>query len=261
MSPLRNIKLTIQYDGTGFLGWQVQPQGPTIQGELEKALRRITGVKTVLTGSGRTDAGVHALGQVANFRTDSKIPVEGLLKGLNSLLPPSIAVVKAEEVPLEFHSIRDSLLKEYRYHLIISSFPQPLWNKRAWVLSHPLDIASMQQAAGIFKGTHDFTSFRASGSEARTSVRTVYRCEISRCGHSPFPPSGGIHFDINVAADGFLRYMVRNMVGILVEIGKGARSPMDVNRILEARNRSAAGRTAPPEGLYLVKVAYREDKV
>ncbi len=261
MPSLRNIKLTIQYDGTRFLGWQVQPQGPTVQGELEKALQRITGEKIVLIGSGRTDAGVHALGQTANFRTSSKIPLDGLLKGLNSLLPPDISVIGAVEVPFEFHAIRDSLLKEYRYHLIVSPFPQPLWRHRAWILRHPLDLASMQRASSLFTGTHDFTSFRASGSEARTSVRTVYKCEVSLSACSLFPDTQGLHYDINVAADGFLRYMVRNMVGVLVEIGKGIRAPLDINKILNARDRSAAGRTAPPEGLYLVKVAYRENKV
>ncbi len=257
MSPsFRNIKLTIQYDGTAYLGWQRQPQGPTIQAELEQALSSITGEDITLIGSGRTDSGVHALGQVANFRTTSRIPTEGLIKGLNSMLPGDIAVTEAAEVPLEFHAIRDSVLKEYRYHLIVCPVPQPLWRHRAWTLQQRLDINAMRKAASYFPGTHDFSSFRASGSEAKTSIRTVFRCEVATLDERPFPSVHGEHFHIIVAANGFLRYMVRNMVGLLVEVGLGTRPPECVPEVLQARDRSLAGRTAPPQGLYLVRVEY-----
>ncbi len=254
--PLRNIRLTIQYDGTAYLGWQRQPQGPTIQAELERALKRMTGEEITLTGSGRTDAGVHALGQVANFRTSAGIPLQGFLKGLNSMLPDDIAITGVEEVPPGFHAIRDCIRKEYCYHLISSPLPQPLWKNRAWVVPGPLDPAAMEQAASLFLGTHDFSSFRASGSEARTSVRTVSLCKVEDLGSRPFPSTRARHLLVVVAADGFLRYMVRNMVGLLVEIGLGRRPAGCIPEVIAAADRSAAGPTAPAQGLYLVKVEY-----
>jgi len=254
---LRNIRLTIQYDGTGFLGWQRQARGPTVQEELEKALSVMTGETVSVIGSGRTDAGVHALGQVANFKTKSNIPLSGLVKGLNSLLPRQIAVTEALEVPLEFHAIRDAVAKEYEYRIISAKTRQPLWENRAWVITRPLDLEGMQAAATHLTGTHDFSSFMASGSQVKTTVRTIHTLEVSCSIDECFPPVKGQHYQITVAADGFLRYMVRNITGILVEVGLGKRDPDAVRHVLKATDRCRAGPTAPAQGLYLMRVMYK----
>ncbi len=228
----------------------------TIQGVIEAALEKMTGEHVRIIGSGRTDAGVHALGQVANFYTHTEIPTEGLLKGLNSLLPGDIAILDVSEVSPGFHSIRDSVCKLYCYRILAADTRVPLWRDRAWVLNRPLDLGSMKEAILPLRGTHDFSSFRASGSSASTSVRTVYLCEIESVTGEIFPPSRGIHYTFRIAADGFLRYMVRNIVGLLVQIGLGIRSSGDMTEVLASRDRSAAGLTAPAHGLYLEQVFY-----
>ena len=258
---LRNIRLTIQYNGTRYHGWQRQIDPLTIQEVIETALRKMTGEQVRITGSGRTDAGVHALAQVANFHTDTEIPIEGLLKGLNSLLPKDIAILAASEIPSEFHSIRDSISKVYCYRILVADTRIPLWEERAWVLNRPLDLASMKEALLPLMGTHDFSAFRASGSSANTSVRTVYLCKIKAVTGEIFPPSGGIHYMFHIAADGFLRYMVRNIVGLLVQIGLGTRSPKDMAQVLASRDRSTAGPTAPARGLYLKHVFYDKSNI
>ena len=253
----RNIKLTLSYCGSRFHGWQRQPGVLTVQEVLEKAVSTITGEEPSLIASGRTDAGVHALGQVVNFRTQSTIPLDGLVKGLNSMLPSDIAVLSARDVPWKFHAIGSSVAKRYRYLIINSATRLPLWEERAWVFTRgELDQENMDRAARVLEGTHDFTSFTASGSSAKTRERTVFQCSVSRLEHPLFPPAPGRHFMFTIAADGFLRYMVRNIAGLLVEIGAGRRDSREMVHVLEARDRGAAGPTAPPHGLYLVNVEY-----
>ena len=253
---MRTIRLTLQYDGTGYHGWQIQPGVPTIQGTLEQVLARMTGERIRVIGSGRTDRGVHALGQVASFRTSSTIPLEGLLKGMNSLLPPDIVVLEARECPEGFHALRDAKGKLYAYLLVTSPVRLPLLSSRAWVLPSRMDTGPVREALDRILGTHDFHGFQAGGSEVRSTVRTVTRAELTEV---PIPP--GIHPEAKgylflVEADGFLRYMVRNIVGLLVEIGRGGKGPETVDRVFETGDRALFGAPAPPSGLYLVKVYY-----
>lgn len=255
-TPLRNIKLLLAYDGTGFHGWQRQALQPTIQKVLEAAIALLTQERVSIIGSGRTDAGVHALGQVANFRTHSGIPVEGLLRGLNSILPHEIAVLSATVVPADFHARYHALGKTYGYRLLVSPVRSPLFRHRAWVLNHPLDLDAMREAVGSLVGRHDFRAFQASGGSVKTSVRTVFSCGIEALHLDRPSPPDAKHYIFSIAADGFLRYMVRNIAGTLVQIGLDKRSPADMAQILKAADRSAAGPTAPPHGLYLERVHY-----
>jgi tRNA pseudouridine38-40 synthase len=257
---VRNIKLTIQYDGTRYHGWQRQAGSASIQEVVEDSLEKMTGSRVSLIGSGRTDAGVHALAQVANFRTESQIPLEGFMRGLNSLLPNDIAIVSATDVPLDFHAIRDAVCKVYCYHIIVGATRVPVWETRSWTLSRPLDVGCMIQALRSLKGCHDFSAFQASGSRVKGSRRTVYHLEIESLDREIFPPSGARHYVLTIAADGFLRYMVRNIVGLLVEIGMGRRHPDEAAAVLASRNRAEAGPTAPPQGLYLRRVFYGNEE-
>ena len=252
----RNIKLVISYDGSAFHGWQFQPEMRTVQDVLEKAVERLTGGHSRICASGRTDAGVHAEGQVVNFHTSSRIPLRAFVNGLNSLLPSDISVLEAEDADPGFHAIGNCRSKEYEYRILCSSVRQPLWHRRAWLCLGPFDIASMRAAASCFLGTHDFTSVRASGCSARHPVRTVTQCDVRQEPVFSGYPARGILFVIRIAANGFLRYMVRNISGLLVEVGTGMRSPDEVPGILDACDRSVAGITAPPHGLYLTKVVY-----
>ncbi len=257
MAPARrNIKLTISYCGTGYHGWQRQAGHLSIQQVLEEAIEKMTGERVCLKASGRTDAGVHALAQVASFRTGSAIPLEGFFRGLNSILPGDIAVLRVEEVPWKFHPIADALSKTYCYHLISSYSPLPLWRKRAWIMDKALDYEAMEQAVDYFVGTQDFSAFMASGSSVKNAVRTIYSCKIDVINGPLFPPTGGRHFLFTIAANGFLRYMVRNIVGLVVDIGLGKRKVADVAAVLASRDRSMAGPTAPAHGLYLMEVVY-----
>ncbi|MBW1671168.1 MAG: tRNA pseudouridine synthase A [Deltaproteobacteria bacterium] len=192
--PSRNIKLTIQYNGTKYHGWQRQVGQISIQEVIQAAIEKMTGEQVCLVGSGRTDAGVHALAQVANFHTDSKIPLEGFLKGLNSLLPEDIAILATSEAFPDFHSIRNSICKIYCYHILVSDTKSPFWNKRAWLLNRSLDIHSIEMAFPPLIGTHDFSAFKASGSNAKTGIRTIYLCEIKPIILGIFPSSGGLHY-------------------------------------------------------------------
>ncbi len=255
----RKIRLLIQYDGSAFAGWQAQKTGITVQQTIEEALARMTGESCALLGSGRTDAGVHALGQVATFTTSSTIPCEGLVKGLNSLLPREVSILDVSEADPDFHPIASAVAKSYVYIVIRSSIRLPLMEKRAWVLDRELNLDAMARAGGMLEGTHDFTSFKASGSGANTSVRTLFRCEVRENIHGPIPLVHWPCYTFYVAANGFLRYMVRNIVGYLVEIGLGRRKAEETSSVLEARDRSVAGMTAPPHGLYLKRVYYPGD--
>ena len=245
----RNIKLILEYDGTNYHGWQSQ-QGsgvPTIQDALEEALRKLTKEHIRTVSSGRTDAGVHALGHVANFPTESRIPAEAWAPALNSLLPADIRVLASEEAAPDFHARFSAKRKQYRYHVLARRAPSALSRNHAWHVDRKLNLAVMRRAAGVLVGKHDFSSFRSAGCSAKTPVRKLKALTIKRKGDL---------VEVTLEADAFLMHMARNIVGTLVEAGLGRFTPDDVKRILKSRDRSTAGRTAPAHGLYLVTVFY-----
>ncbi len=247
---MRNIALVLEYDGTGLSGFQRQAEQQshlTVQGALEEAIRRVTGETVRVIGAGRTDAGVHAVGQVANFRCQSQMPVERLPLALNAHLPRQIVVREAFEVPVAFHARFHAAAKVYRYLIWNRRVISPFWGRYAWHIPVPLDVTAMAVAAERLVGRHDFRAFRASGSSVRSSVRTVYRCQVGRQG--PWVV-------LTVEADGFLYHMVRIMAGTLVEVGRGRQPPGWVAEVLASGNRDRAGPTAPAHGLWLVKVKY-----
>ena len=250
MDLRRNIRLLLEYDGTRYHGWQRQADAATIQQTLEEALARLTGEKVALIGSGRTDAGVHALGQVANFRTTSAIPLTAFHKGLNSLLPRDIAVLAATEAAPEFHARKSARAKTYEYRILNRETRSPLHHNYAWWIAPPLDLAAMAGAAAVLPGEHDFAAFRASGSDNINPVRRVLAASWRE------GPGGWLSFTIT--ATGFLRGMVRSLVGTMVEVGRGKAPPTMLAELLESGARHLAGPTAPPQGLYLVEVFYGE---
>ena len=276
---MRNIKLTLAYDGSEFHGWQLQPGVATVQGALADAARKITQEKIFIHGASRTDAGVHALGQVAHFKTHSPLSAAEFQRALNALLPPAIRVVAAEEVGPDFHARWQALAKTYQYRILRGRVVPPFEWRRALHYPWPLDEGAMAEAARMFEGEHDFTSFAASsGSEEddrdRNTLRVIYRSElVSR----PYWPLGTQFFgpalpaaDVStpdgaprdeelvyiVRGKSFLRYMVRKIVGTLLEVGKGKMTRADITQLFEARDRSRSGQTVPPEGLYLVSLEY-----
>lgn len=249
---MRTLKLTIAYDGTAYAGWQVQPERPTVQETLENAIAKVTGRHTRTLASGRTDAGVHALGQVVGFRTDSALPPEVLLRALNANLPHDVAVLNVAEVSNDFHPIADVLRKRYRY--LIDDGPVRDVFQRHFVWHYiygRLDADAMSRAAAALVGTHDFSSFESSGAERKTSVRTVFELSIERGGAGQGGPIA-----IEIEADGFLYNMVRAIVGTLVEVGRGSRPEGWPAEVLAAQDRRLAGPTAPPQGLFLLRVRY-----
>jgi tRNA pseudouridine38-40 synthase len=251
---MRNIKLTIAYDGADFHGWQIQPGLPTIQGALADAAHKITQEKTMIHGASRTDTGVHALGQVAHFKTQSLLSAEEFQRALNALLPPAIRILAAEEVGPDFHARWQAQGKTYRYRIYRGRVLAPFEYRRALHYSGPLDEDAMTATARQFEGEHDFTSFAASsGSEVddseRDMARVLYSSEIVR-----EPAREEIAYVVRGRS--FLRYMVRKIVGTLIEVGKGRLAPADIPQLFEARDRSRSGPTAPPEGLYLVSLEY-----
>jgi tRNA pseudouridine38-40 synthase len=249
---MRNLKLVLAYDGTEFSGWQVQPGAATVQGTLASAIGRVTGEAVLPQGSGRTDAGVHALAQVATLAIQSPIPAENLVIALNDILPASIRVLEAAEVPAEFHARKSARAKTYRYTMFRGSICPPFRARYVWHYPYPLDEAMMQQVAGCIVGKHDFTSFAAvdpeRGKEGQVSnIRTVFHSSWNR-------EEGELIY--TVRGSGFLHHMVRNLVGTFLLAGKGALTVSDLTKIIEARSRAAAGATAPASGLCLVSVEY-----
>jgi len=245
---MRNIRLTLEYDGTRYHGWQRQKNALTIQEVLETALARLCGDAVKLHGSGRTDAGVHALGQIANFRTLSHIPLKAFHAGLNSLLPPDIAVLEAAEVPPEFHARKSARAKTYEYRILNRPNRSPLHHHYGWWIAARLDLDAMAAAAALLPGEHDFSAFRASGSGNRNPVRQISAARWQT------HPGGWLRF--TVTANGFLRGMVRSLVGTMVEIGRGKAPPEKLPELLRSGDRRLTGPTAPPQGLYLVEVVY-----
>jgi tRNA pseudouridine38-40 synthase len=249
----RNLKLTLAYDGHDFAGWQVQPDRPTIQGTLLSAIEHLTGEKTLPQGSGRTDAGVHALAQVASVALASPIPVANLRTALNDILPSSIRVLYAEEVPADFHARRSARAKTYRYRIYRNEVCPPFLSRYVHHHPYPLSEERMVATAGLVVGEHDFTSFAAvdpeSGKEGMgiDNVRSIYASAWMREGEE---------LVYAVRGNGFLHHMVRNLVGTFLLIGKGSLDAADLARILAQRDRSAAGPTAPASGLFLVSVEY-----
>jgi tRNA pseudouridine38-40 synthase len=249
---MRNLKLLLAYDGTEFSGWQVQPEAATIQGALASAIGRVTGEKVLPQGSGRTDAGVHALGQVATFATQSPIPPQNLVVALNDILPPAIRVLEAAEAPAEFHARKSARSKTYRYRMYRGDICPPFLARYVWHYPYPLDEDAMREVAPLIVGEHDFTSFAAVDPERRreeegSNVRRIFCSGWERQGDE---------FVYTVRGNGFLHHMVRNLVGTFLLAGKGTLQASDLMRILAARSRSAAGATAPASGLCLVNVEY-----
>lgn len=262
---MRFLKITIAYDGTNYVGWQIQSNGVSIQEILEKAWTKATQEETRITASGRTDAGVHALGQVCSVATKSKLDEATLCRALNSFLPVEIVVISVHSAPQDFHAISDAKSKMYRYE-IQSGWPRDLFRRRySWRIKYPLDTEAMQKAANILVGTHDFASFQSKGAKTLTTVRTISRLEIIatpiRDELSTSVPATeghgvGKQILIEIEANGFLYNMVRTITGTLVRVGSRTRSIDWVSQVLKAKNRSAAGPTAPALGLFLVRVDY-----
>ena len=244
---MRNVKLIIEYDGTAYCGWQVQPNGITIQQVMEEALLRMLGEPAKLRSSGRTDAGVHARGMVACFNTGKGLPLRAFREGLNTLLPEDIAVRDACEVPLRFNPRADAAAKHYRYTILLDNVRSPLVRHTVCRLTGRLDLDAMRQACTHFVGEHDFAAFRAANCAAKTTVRCINSLELVQDG--PL-----IHLDVN--GSGFLKNMVRIMAGTLLEVGRGKRAPEEVATLLRGGNRQASGMTAPPQGLCLMQVFY-----
>jgi tRNA pseudouridine38-40 synthase len=249
---MRNLKLILAYDGSEFAGWQVQPDATTIQGTLASALARITGETILPQGSGRTDAGVHALAQVATFATDSSVPTANFTKALNDILPSSVRVLEVEEAVANFHARQSARNKTYRYRIFRAAICPPFLARYVWHYPYPLNEEPMIRAARFVEGEHDFTSFAAVDPERGrerpvSNVRQIFSSNWERQEDE---------FVYTVTGSGFLHHMVRNLVGTFILVGKRTLQPEDMTRILQARNRSAAGATAPASGLYLVKVEY-----
>ncbi len=241
---MRNIKLTIEYDGTDFSGWQVQPGVRTVQQTVEQGLQELLGESISLISAARTDAGVHALGQVANFHTYSTLPPETIKRGLNSLLPRDVVIRQVEEVEPEFHARFSATWKRYRYR--IAKRKKAIGRDYLWYPKYKLDVGRMQQASDILVGTYDFTSFCSGNSETKTHICRVMQCRWQE----------GEDISFEIQADRFLQHMVRTIVGTMVEVGRGRLPVEEIGRILEAKDRRQAGPTAPAKGLCLLEVGY-----
>jgi tRNA pseudouridine38-40 synthase len=285
MPPTRNIRLKLAYDGTNYVGWQVQKNGLSIQEVLERAIEKLTGEKCPVLSAGRTDSGVHALGQIANFHTGSTIPATNFRPALQDFLPHDIVVLESSEVPPEFHATFKATRKQYRYLIDNSTVPLPFLGKYTWSLRRRLAVAAMHDAAQLLLGKHDFRSFETDWPNKVTSVRSIFEIKVVRqplwhlftgsllntetspplrkegaeggAPHASLAPSAtGDIICLEITADGFLYNMVRSIVGTLVNVGRQKWDKAEVARILRAQNRSIAGSTAPACGLFLVEVWY-----
>ncbi len=247
----RTFKLIIEYDGTHYHGWQRQKSDRSIQGEIEAALFTMTSQRVTVIGSGRTDAGVHALAQVASFQCDTHLTPENFKKGLNSLLDVDIVIRDCQAAADDFHARYDARQRTYQYRILNRELPVAVGRQYVWHIRRPLDVAAMRRALPFIIGEHDFTSFEGAGSPQNSSVRRIMQAEIQE------HPENRICFDIT--ANGFLKHMVRNIVGTLVEIGRSNLTPADMGSILKAKDRAVAGPTAPAMGLFLMSVEYEKD--
>lgn len=246
-APVRNVRLVVEYDGTDYFGFQRIPGRKTIQGEIEWALTRITEEPVIIAGAGRTDAGVHALGQVVSFQSRGKIPIERIAIALNSVLPNDIVIRSAEEMPEEFHARFSAVERAYQYTILNRSEPAALIGRFSWHVPYELSLKTMRKAAKNLVGVHDYLSFSAADSGVRGHTREIKELSVRRSGE---------FVKIDIVANAFLRSMARIIVGTLVEVGQGRREAANVNYILEARDRRLAGRTAPAKGLVLMGVKY-----
>lgn len=244
---MRNIKLTIEYHGKDFNGWQKQPNKLNIQGEIERAIGSITGETIELIGSGRTDAGVHALGQVANFKTNCHIPIDKFAVAINSKLKKSIRIKKAEEVEERFHSRYCAHFKKYRYVMNCSSTGTAIFRELEYQFPMKLDVEKMRKAAKYFEGEHDFAAFKASGTSSKNSIRKIFEAEVLEKEERIW---------IELTGSGFLYNMVRIIAGTLLDVGMGKIDPEEIPDIIQSKDRKRAGKTLPAVGLYLVKVNY-----
>ncbi len=245
---MKNVKLLIEYDGTHFHGWQRQKSDRTIQEEIEKALGTMIGEKITINGSGRTDAGVHALAQTANFRHETRLTPDIFHKGLNSLLPDDIVIKACEQVPLDFHARFDAKSKRYRYRILNRDLPMAVGRHYAWFIKRELSLDAMRSTLPHIIGSHDFKAFEGAGSPRSHTTRIVLNANLKKREH------GFIEFEIE--ANGFLRFMVRNIVGTLVDVGLGKLSQEDFRRIRLSKDRSQASATAPSRGLFLMEAVY-----
>ena len=244
---MKRIKLTIAYDGTNYCGWQIQPNGITIEEVINKALSKLTGENILVIGASRTDSGVHAMGNVAVFDTETTIPPEKIAVALNQRLPEDIVVTKSEEVPLDFHPRYCDCSKTYEYHIINTRIPVPTKRLTNYFVSYVLDIDKMRQAASYLVGEHDFVSFCNVRTDVENTVRTITALDII---------TNGNEITVRITGNGFLYNMVRIIVGTLIRVGRGFYEPEKVKEILEAKDRKAAGVTAPPHGLMLMEINY-----
>jgi len=267
-----SFKITLAYDGTDYVGWQLQANGVSIQGLLEDALRALDQRDVRVTGAGRTDAGVHALGQVASFTIQRALTADAVVRAVNARLPGAVRVLSAEEVGETFHPRSGATTKTYRYRIWNGEVASPFERRYAWHLAGALDVEAMQAAARLVEGRHDFAAFQAAGSEVKTTVREILVSRIADCGlripDCGFPAASSIinssairnpHsalLEYEITGTGFLRHMVRALVGTLVEVGRGRRPVEWITDVLASRDRTTAGPTAPPEGLFLVRVEY-----
>lgn len=245
---MRNFKITVEYDGAAYCGWQRQDNGISIQQLLEEAIKKITGRNVSVIGSGRTDAGVHAMNQVGSFKCDTALPVQKIFMGVNSVLPPDIVVKNLEERSDDFHALRDVKSKVYVYRICNQRLRPVLGRNYFWHVRYPLDITNMRKASRLIIGTYDFSCFCATGTDVKDRVRTIVDIEI-------ITKEEGM-IEIQVESRGFLKYMVRNIIGTLVEVGRGKRQPEEMKLIIESKNRNIAGETAPACGLFLKEVKY-----
>ena len=244
---MRNLKLTLAYDGTEFSGWQIQPEVPTVQGTLKRALEKLFNHPVNVTGSGRTDAGVHARGQVANVETMRSIDTDAVLRGVNALLPPAIRVWQVEEVDPEFHARRSARSKTYEYHIWRQHIVSPFHCRYVYAFPYEMDVEAIDEASKTFLGTHDFTSFCATATVVENRVRTVFESEWRRESEE---------WTFTIRGSGFLQYMVRTIVGTLLYVGTGKLRPTDIASIFEHHDRRRAGPCVPARGLHLVRVDY-----